>query len=461
LATALAIAAPAAGAQTRGEAPDPRLDAVTGALDAMLACERTSGGWTYVCDRNARTWGATRIINTAERIAGPLGLANWDLLVMRSPGTPAAGLLLLRGYALSSRPVYLDAAVRTGELLLNTQLGSGGWFSEMPVHGDRLAGWFRLVAPWTTLDDDVTPGAARFLLALWRTTGDARYRRGAERALDLLLRTQLSSGAWPLTSRPAVLRWLSPSFEDLPSMNDAATPGAIAAALAGAEALGRPDLLAAARRGADWIAAVRAPPPHAGWAQQYDIDGRAAPGRRFEPAGLASWESRQAVETLLALADATGDARYCDPVADALLWLARSAVRPGCWARYYDPATGRPFYASADGKRVENLAQARRGYAWLGDFGIPALFRRLGIEVPGEPVASATGPPRSRLPGDSGVCPGEDSSEEKLDSYLSRSRIAGAGVILATAEPSPRPGVCATVLAATRRRYGDAGSSSE
>jgi hypothetical protein len=461
LAATLAIAVPAAGAGTHGEAPGPRLHAVTDALDAVLACERPSGGWTYVCERGVRTWGATRIINTAERIAGPLGLANWDLVVMRSPGTPAAGLLLLHGYALSTRPAYLAAAVRTGELLLNTQLGSGGWFSEMPVHGDKLAGWFRLVAPWTTLDDDVTPGAARFLLALWRTTDDARYRRAAERALDLLLRTQLSSGAWPLTSRPTVLRWLSPSFEDLPSMNDAATPGAIAALLAGAETLGRPDLLAAARRGADWIAAVRAPPPNAGWAQQYDIDGHPAPGRRFEPAGLASWESRQAVETLLALADATGDTRYCAPVPDTLLWLARSTVRPGCWARYYDPATGRPFYASADGKRVENLAQARRGYAWLGDFGIPALFWRLGVVVPGEQPAPAGAPPRNRLPGDSGVCPGETSSEEKLDSYLSRSRIAGAGVILAAAEPSLRARVCTTALAGNHRNQENAESPSE
>ncbi len=447
LAAALAVIAPVAAVRAGSLPTDPLPTALTAALDAVLTCERPSGGWTYVCERGVRTWGATRIVNTAERVAGPFGLATWDLVVMRSPGTPAAGLLLLRAYELGGETRYLAAATRTGELLLHTQLGSGGWFSEMPVHGDRLAVWFRLVAPWTTLDDDVTPGGARLLLGLWKATGDTRYRTAAERALDLLLRAQLPSGAWPLTSRPAALRWLSPSFEDLPSLNDAATPGAVAALLAGAEILGRPDLLLAARRGGDWIASVQAAPPNAGWAQQYDLEGRPTPGRRFEPAGLASWESRQAVETLLALAEATGDTRYCAPLPDALRWLTRSLIRPGCWARYYDPVTGRPFYASADGTRVDSLEAARRGYAWLGDFGIPALFWRLGIALPGQPMEPDGRKPQSRLPGDSGVCPEEASSEEKLDSYLSRSRIAGAGVVLAAVEPTSPNRVCALILA--------------
>ena len=123
-------------------------------------------------------------------------------------------------------------------MLLEAQLGSGGWASEVPVRGASMPVWFRWLNQWTALDDDVTSGTTRFLLALWRATDDGRYRDGARRGLDLLRAAQLANGAWPLTWRPGWLRWLSPSFEDWPSTNDAATAGPIEALLQGSAMLG-------------------------------------------------------------------------------------------------------------------------------------------------------------------------------------------------------------------------------
>jgi hypothetical protein len=443
------------GATGSVENPTPKTEAADRrarrALDAILACERPAGGWTYVCARGVRTWGATAIVNAAERIAGPLGLATWDLVVMRSPGTPAAGLLLVRGFQDTGDGRYLAAARRTGDLLLNTQLATGGWFSEMPVHGDRLARWFRLLDCWTTLDDDVTPGATRFLLALWAATGDDRYRGGAERALALLVRAQLPGGGWPLTWRSRWLRYLSPSFEDLASMNDAATPGAVLALLDGARLLDRDDLIAAARRAGDWMMRTRARPPHAGWAQQYDHDDRPTSARRFEVGGLAAWETRAAVEALLALADATDDSRYCDSIPDAVRWLAGTTIAPHCWARFYDAITGRPFFVTSEGLRTDSLAAARGGYAWTGDFGIPRLLAEAAAAAAGAISGKNAARPPRRLPGDSGVCPGERPSERKIGSPLSRARIAGAGVLVDAARPAPNPRVCASALAAAIR----------
>src|SRR5262249_26084379 len=169
----------------------PDLPAFTATLDALVADERAQGGWTFAAAAGGgRPQPFTAVMQVAERVAEPLGLARWDLLVVRSPGTPAAGLLLLAGHRLTGRQDYLDAARRAGDLLVAAQLPSGGWVSEMPVEGAQLAAWFPWVAVRTTLDDDVTPGAVRFLLALWERTGQARYRDAAERGVELLLRAQ-------------------------------------------------------------------------------------------------------------------------------------------------------------------------------------------------------------------------------------------------------------------------------
>lgn len=427
----------------RAAEPRPLPAEVRQALDDVLACERPGGGWTYVCDPATGPYGAaTKIVIRATQVASVFGLASWDLLVLRSPGTPAAGLVLLEGYRLSGDERYLDAARRAGDLLVATQLRSGGWASEMPLSGNDLTWWFRLANRWTALDDDVTPGAARFLAELWSTTRDPRYRAAAERALDLLVASQLEGGGFPLTARePRLLREISPSFEDLPSTNDAATSGPIEALLVGARLLGRDDLLAAARRAGDWLLRVQGPPRQAAWAQQYELDGRPAPGRRFEPAGYAAWESREMLDALLDLADATGDRRYCAAVPGAIDWFVRSAIAPGCWARLYAPGSNEPLYVARDGQRVDSPRRAKRPYKWTGEFGIPRLLARLGLDEEGAPRNSARPLPPLRIPGDAGRCPDAAGDARRVahdDSPPNpRLRIARAATLLATLAPPP------------------------
>jgi hypothetical protein len=401
--------------------------AFTATIDALVARERPDGGWTFDAPAGARPHPFTLIMQMAEGVAAPLGLAHWDLLVVRSPGTPAAGLLLLAAHRLTGRAEYLEAARRTGDLLVAVQLGSGGWISEMPVEGARLSPWFPWVALHTTLDDDVTPGAIRFLLALGERTGDARYRRAAERGVDLLVRAQLDSGAWPHAWRPAWLRGLHASREDHPSLNDGLTPVIVETLLSAARTLQRPELVRAARRGGEWLLAAQQSPPRAGWAQQYDDAGRPAGMRPFEPAALASWESRHAIDALDALARATGETRWCASIRAAASWLRGAAVSPGCWARFYGLEDGQPMYLDASGARVETPAAARPGYDWRGDYGIPALLRRLAL--------GASEVPPAPLPGDPGACTG--SSDPMLAGHGARSLIAEAGMELATIEPLP------------------------
>lgn len=413
------------------------------AVEAVLECARPDGGWTYVCNPPSGPWGAvTAILLRAEAIAAPLGRDDWDVLVLRSPGTPAASLVLLDAWRRTGDERYRAAARRAGDLLVDAQLPSGGWASEMPVHGARLASWFRWLNLWTALDDDVTSGAARFLLALWQATDDVRYRTAAERALDLLVAAQLPGGAWPLTWRPRWVRLAAPSFEDLPSTNDAATAGPIEALLAGARALERSDFLAAARRGGDWLLRAQGRAPQAAWAQQYDDAGLPGPGRRFEPAGYASWESREMLDALLALARATGDRRYCDAAPGAVEWLLRSAIAPGCWARLYRPGDNAPLYVDGQGRRVASPDEAKHPYRWIGDYGIPGLLASLGLDVDGASLAPGRALAPRRVPGDAGACPGELAVESAPDRENPRARIARAAVLLERLEPGV-PSPCA------------------
>src|SRR5262245_44929789 len=123
----------------RAHAAAPDSAAFSATLDAIVARERPDGGWTLEGEHGERAQPFTLVRQVAEPIAAPLHLAPWDLLVVRSPGTPAAGLLLLAGERITGRPDYLASARRAGDLLLSAQLASGGWFSEMPVEGARLS----------------------------------------------------------------------------------------------------------------------------------------------------------------------------------------------------------------------------------------------------------------------------------------------------------------------------------
>ncbi len=410
-------------------------------LDALLALERPDGGWTFVDHGRRRARPITLPLRLAEWLAGPLGLARWDLVVVRSPGTPAGGLALLAAYRLTGRAEYLAAARRAGDLLHGLQLQSGGWLSEMPAEGQRSPAWFRAVVRRCGIDDDVTPGAVRLLLALWEITGEQRYRDSAERGLTLLLRAQLPSGAWPLIWRPAWKRALWRTWEDLAALNDGATTGAIVTMLAGWQVLGRADLLAAARRGGDWLVAARHDAPQAGWAQQYDAQGRPASARRYEHAALASWESRYAIETLLALAGASGERRYCAPIPDAADWLVRSAIAPGCWARFYTLGANAPLYVDERGRAVGSPEEAHRPYDWQGEFGIPACLARLaasGVHVPGTLSAHAL----PRVAGDPGHCRSVDAAATRAPaSNDPRLLIAHAARLIAVIEPPP-PSPC-------------------
>jgi hypothetical protein len=156
--------------------------------------------------------------------------------------------------------------------------------------------------------------------------------------------------------------------------------------------------------------------------------------------------------TLLDVVAATGDRSLCGPVARAVAWLVRAAIVPGCWARFYEPGSGRPLFVGPDGRPVGTPAEGRRPYRWVGDYGIPGLLAGFGLGSDGHPLADGPSPhPPRRIAGDPGACPGGVLHEARIGEGP-RSRIIAAAVLLDRMTPLAELPCRDEVLAALQSR---------
>ncbi|MFM7520666.1 MAG: pectate lyase [Planctomycetota bacterium] len=341
--------------------------------------------------------GATR---DGERAAGP------DEIWVQPPGTPSVGLALLALHAATGDDVFLTAARGAGHALARGQLASGGWeysidftpdtFTAVPRAGETARRGQR--APDSTLDDDTTQSALRFLLALADVVpDDEAITRARDRALDGLLAAQLPCGAWPQrfdgrpvadgafsTARATIpadwpRTWPRPDYKKFATLNDNALRDCVGVLLDAHRRLGRDDCRAAALRAGEFLIRAQLPEPQPAWAQQYDSHLHPAWARSFEPPAVTAGESAGAVRTLLDLFVETGDGRFLEPIPRAIAWWRRSEIAPGTWARYYELGTNRPIYGDRDGTIHHDIgelsAERRDGYAWQGSFGVADTIR--------------------------------------------------------------------------------------
>ena len=100
------------------------------------------------------------------------GKASATLGWVQPPGTPAVGMAFVRAHEVTGDSYYLDAARETALGLVAGQLRSGGWTYSIefePAERKKAAyrdGGGRTGRNTTTLDDDTTRSAVRFLLGL-------------------------------------------------------------------------------------------------------------------------------------------------------------------------------------------------------------------------------------------------------------------------------------------------------
>lgn len=367
-----------------------------------LVSMATEGGWLWRYQEDlSERWGENQA--TATQI--------W----VQPPGTPSVGLTLIEAHAATAEPRYLTAAAGAARALLRGQLVSGGWAYLVEFDPAARAGWAYRVDQEdpgkgtsgrrnvTTFDDDNTQAALRFLLAFEAASANdptgvrAEVQEALDYGLQAMLAAQYPNGAWPQRydgspRDPADYpvqrarlpsdwprRWPKADYGRYYTLNDNTQSDCIATMLDAAQRRNDPRFLAAARRGGEFLLLAQLPEPQPAWAQQYNFAMEPAWARAFEPPAACSNESAGAMRTLIDLYLETGEPRFLDPLPAFVQWLKRSQVEPDRWARYYELGTNRPLYGDRDGEvhyRLDEISEERRrGYSWVGSYGIPSVIR--------------------------------------------------------------------------------------
>lgn len=370
---------------------------------AYMSSIATQGGflWRYSLDLKER--------------AGE-GKATDTMIWIQPPGTPAMGMALLRAHEATGDVRYLDAAKAAADALATGQLESGGWDYSIDFNPDQAKRPYRRtdqgkLAPAdaakrfniSTYDDDNTQNAIRFLLAVadaskgGREARDLRIREALDYALAKMLEAQFPNGAWPqrydgvpktakdfpvLKATPPEIwprEWPKPDYKHYYTLNDNTLRDCIRTMLEAHRQLLKPEYLAAAKRGGDFLLLAQLPEPQPAWAQQYNARMEPAWARAFEPPAVTAGESAGAVGILTELYVETGDKKYLEPIPRVIGWWQRSSIGANKWARYYELGSNKPIYGDRDGKiyyRLDQISEERRnGYSWESSYGVEKAIR--------------------------------------------------------------------------------------
>lgn len=284
--------------------------------------------------------------------------ADADTIEVQPPGTPAAGQSFLRVYKITGNPQALAAARQAAEALIQGQNKHGGW--------DHTIDFAHLDNDTVSFDDDQSQSAVSFLLALNHVATDEHLAAATQRAVQMMIATQLSNGGWPHLY-PA-----HGNYHDYATFNDNGINDCVRVMIE-AHRLDPKNqaILQSLRRVARFIVISQQPPPQPAWAQQYNEYLQPAWARTFEPPSVGPSETVNNIETLIDLYLALGDATLLEPIPDALRWINEVRLPNGQWARFVELGTNKPLYYDRGRLRVnspDDLSLERRtGYGYQID----------------------------------------------------------------------------------------------
>lgn len=373
----------------QGGQADEALQAAKSATRFMTDSVSTHGGylWRYSADLSQRE---------GE------GVVKTETVWVQPPGTPAVGATFVRLYQATEDQQFLDAALATAEALRLGQMRSGGWQALIEFEPARRKKWaYRTDPPrskakdQSSLDDDKTQSAIRFLIHLDQATGlkNQSVHEMTMFALDgLIEKGQFSNGGFPQVwtgssgeskeSQSSAARYPDSWPRQYPghqqywnqyTLNDNLASDVMRTLFLADDVYDDPRYQAAALRLADSLLMTQMPMPQPAWAQQYNQSLEPIWARKFEPPAITGGESQSVIRTLMQVYRRTGKIKYLDAVGPALDYLQASELPDGRLARFYELKTNRPLYFTRDYKLTYDDSDCPTHYS----FKISSKLKRL------------------------------------------------------------------------------------
>ncbi|HEY8504010.1 MAG TPA: pectate lyase [Gemmataceae bacterium] len=370
--------APAAGPPTRAEA-EAALRKAVGFFRSPEVSRHGGYVWRYNAADLTRRRGE--------------GKATESMAWVQPPGTPTVGEAFLDAHEATGDRYYLDAARAVAHALARGQMRTGGWFYSIEFDPEkRLAFGYRDVPPRrrqqtkSTLDDDTTQSALRFLMRTDKSLGfeDEKIHDAVRYGLDNLLRVQFPNGAWYQWWDASVDRRSENDFPVKPAaypeswprtwdnkwtgryfLNDNVMANVIDTLLVAYDTYGEERYLAAAKKAGDFLILAQMPGPQPAWAQQYSPEMHPVWDRKFEPPAVTGGESQGVMRTLMTLYRRTGEGKYLKPIPKALAYLKKSRLPDGRLARFYELKTNRPLYFNRDYRLTYSSADMPTHYSFI------------------------------------------------------------------------------------------------
>ncbi len=262
---------------------------------------------------------------------------------VQPPGTPAVGMSFLRAYRITKNKNFLIAAEEAANALIQGQNELGGW--EHKIYFDRPKG------KKVSFDDNQTQSAISFLMALDQEIDRPALTEAVEKALDMMLESQLDNGGWPHQ-----YPWQG-NYHDYATFNDQGINDCIRVMIEANTHYGEEDITKSLQKVGRFLMISQLPPPQPGWAQQYNEYLQPAWARTFEPPAVCPSASVHNIHSLIDLYLHTGQGKFLEPIPDAIRWLKASRLPNGKWGRFLELGTNKPLYYDRGRIRVESVEQ--------------------------------------------------------------------------------------------------------
>jgi len=276
---------------------------------------------------------------------------------VQPPGTPAVGMSFLSAYRITKNKDFLKAAEEAANALMMGQNELGGW--DHKIYFDRPKGNV------VSFDDDQTQSAISFLMALDQEIDNSELTKTIEKALDMMLESQLDNGGWPHQ-----YPWQG-NYHDYATFNDKGINDCIRVMIEADSYYRKEEYRKSLQKVSRFLMISQLPPPQPGWAQQYNEFLQPAWARAFEPPSVCPLVTLNNINSLFDLYLYTGKGELLEPIPDAIRWLKESRLPNGKWGRFMEIGTNKPLYYDRGRIRVESVEQLSlersTGYGYEND----------------------------------------------------------------------------------------------